>query len=116
MAFNDEVRGDTILTYTRLWEILFDIAFMIHIALSFITAYRSEIFWITSFKLIAFNYLKTFFLFDIVSTLPGLINGQQSKYYAFKIIRYTHLKRLLTVLSQNLYKAFNRCGLSKQVV
>ena len=75
LAFDAGIEDNSILKKTHLWEVLFDVAFMINIALNFITAYQQDIIWKTELKDIAKTYLKSFFIFDIVSTLPCLITN-----------------------------------------
>jgi Ion transport protein len=77
LAF-DVVRigDDRILAKTYLWEVLFDISFIFHILLNFITAYQHDLEWIVDPRSIALNYVRSLFIFDVISTLPALVMGQ----------------------------------------
>lgn len=113
LAFDTPLTQATILDRTRMWEFLFDVAFAIHILLTFFTAYQQDIEWIYSRKLITKAYLKSFFVFDVVATLPGLVTFESWLTYIFKIARFVHFRRLLRQINDSLSKIFNKIGLSK---
>ena len=116
LAFNDYTGKDIIKNSTFLWELLFDIFFLINVILNFITAYQHDLEWITVPKDIAKKYLKSLFLFDIVSTLPCLIMRENSMSYWFKLLRFVHFGKFLQLMNMNLKRLFYKCGLDKQLI
>ena len=74
-----------------------DVIFFLDIIFTFITGYYVGNKLITRRKKIAFRYLTTYFIFDIVSTVPSLVTGQKS-IYAFKLLRFVHFNRLFVQL------------------
>ena len=74
-----------------------DVIFFLDIIFTFITGYYVGNKLITRRKKIAFRYLTTYFVFDIVSTVPSLVTGQKS-IYAFKLLRFVHFNRLFVQL------------------
>jgi hypothetical protein len=93
------VASDSILTKTKLWEQMFDISFLIHIGLTFITAYEHDLEWIVNPFQIALNYCRSTFLIDMLSTLPCLIMGQtHSISFWLKLLRFVHFSRFLKLI------------------
>lgn len=78
-----------------MFQFLFDIAFAINILLNFITAYQQDIEWKFELKAIAKAYLKSFFLIDILSTIPTLITYEDISYYSFKLLRYAYFRKFI---------------------
>ena len=79
-----------------------DIVFMISIFLKFITAYQKDVEWVTDLRLIILNNLRQKFPLDLLATLPGLISGQQKKYYWFKLVRFIHIREVFSKISNML--------------
>jgi len=57
----------------REWEIIFDICYVINIVLNFVTAYQHDLEWIESPSEIAKTYMKSFFIVDVITTIPPMI-------------------------------------------
>lgn len=45
-------------------------------------------------RAIAVNYLTSFFIFDVISTIPNLINNESFDFYWLKLFRLIHFMRL----------------------
>lgn len=43
---------------------------------------------------IAINYIKGYFVFDVVATFPCLFSGEGRNFYPFKAIRIVHFGRI----------------------
>jgi hypothetical protein len=43
---------------------------------------------------IAINYLKGYFVFDVLATIPCLFSGENRDLYPFKVIRIVHFGRI----------------------
>ena len=72
-------------------ERFIDIIFMIEIVFNFVKRTRAH----KDLKSIAINYLTTYFVFDIVATIPNLMFFNESfDYYYIKCIRVVHAWRL----------------------
>ncbi len=73
--------------------------------------------WVVNPKTIALNYLKSYFIFDVISTVPCLFTGQDNiGLYWFKLLRYLHFGDVLKLLNSYIEKALLRFGVDKQVV
>jgi hypothetical protein len=72
-----------------------------------------DIEWKDSLKDIAKAYLKSFFIFDVISTLPTLITNQNPTYYWFKLVRYVHFRKFLHLINHYLQKVFVKIGIGK---
>ena len=68
-----------------------DVIFFLDMLLTFITGYYAGNEIVVDRKRIAFRYLKTFFLFDTISTLPSLFSGQNTRVYFLKLLRFVHV-------------------------
>ena len=55
-------------------------------------------------------------MFDVLATLPSLVALEHPSYYWFKLFRYVHFRRLLSLINHCLSRVFNRLGLNKQVI
>ena len=87
------------------------------IIVTFFTGYFMGTTLVTSKPKIAIRYLRTFFVFDIISTLPSLFSGQSSSVYFLKLFRFVHFRRLFVqidfLLDQILFRTL---GLHKTKV
>ena len=90
-------------------------AFVINILLNFFTAFQQDIEWRFKLKEIAKAYIKSYFLFDMVSTLPNLITLENPDYYWLKMFRYIHFRKFLQFINIYAQKIFNRIGVNKQL-
>lgn len=55
--------------------------------------------WEVDMRIIAMNYIFTFFIFDFLACVPGLLTLENSLVvYPFKILRVTRIPRLLTFI------------------
>lgn len=63
---------------------------MIEIALNFLKMTRAQ----QDLKSIAFNYLQTYFIFDVLATMPCLFSGENRDLYPFKGVRLIHVFRI----------------------
>lgn len=72
---------------------VFDVFLTLDILLRLITAYQSDVIWVTDLFRIMWNYIvRDTFFFDAGSTIPILILPHQSRWYFLKIIRFIHIK------------------------
>jgi hypothetical protein len=107
---------DDILVGTRLMEFSFDVIFTINIVLNFFTAFQQDIEWKYNLKDIAKSYIKSFFVMDLLATIPGLVTFEDPDYYWVKAIRYIRFFGLLKHINDILQKIFNKMGLNKQLI
>lgn len=77
-------------------DFFIDIVLTIDIVLNFFTAYYKDVELVIQNKLIAFAYFKGFFVFDVISTLPGLFTYEDYNVYALKIFRYLKFFDVIT--------------------
>lgn len=50
-------------------------------------------------RIIAFNYITSYFLFDILAIAPGLVTKEKKlKYYPFKLLRIVRIPRIMEFL------------------
>lgn len=62
-------------------------------------AIKFESEWEVNLKLITVEYLRTNFIFDFLSCVPGLLTGERVLWlYPFKILRMIRLSRIITFL------------------
>lgn len=74
-------------------EQVFDIIYILEILLNFIKRTRAH----KDLQAIADNYIKTYFIFDVVATLPCLLNANGSENYSLyflKLFRLVHFFRI----------------------
>lgn len=75
---------------------------LIDIAINFITDSQSNPGETITNKKIAFRYITSYFVFDMLSFLPGLVtfefNGGFTTIYKFKLLRYMKLTRSKSAL------------------
>ena len=55
------------------WEIIFDICYLVHIVLTFITSFQHDLEWVETPKDIALTYVKSYFFIDVLTTIPPMI-------------------------------------------
>jgi hypothetical protein len=65
---------------TQRVELIIDIVWLIHIYISFVTAYVHEIEPVSSWPDIAKRYIQGAFIFDLLSTVPAVIFIYSVKY------------------------------------
>lgn len=98
-------------------EFIIDIFLTIDILINFLTAYQSnDINWIDDICLIAQNYAKGNLIFDLMATMPGIITGQSSRFYWFKLIRFIHLRVVYNMISLLVKGVLTRMNLTKSSV
>ena len=73
IAFDSEDPSQTVRNRMFIWELIYDLSYMVHIALKFFTAYQLDVEWVTDIKQIAKTYVKSYFVIDLLSTLPSLV-------------------------------------------
>jgi hypothetical protein len=74
---------------TRIIDFLIDIVLTADILVNFFTAYEVDGELITNQSQIMKNYFGSFFIIDVLGTLPGLLTAELfSEVYYFKILRY----------------------------
>lgn len=94
--------------YLRLVELQVDIILILNMILTFFTARESDKGLIISIPKLAAFYLKSYFFFDVLANIPGLIvlenylesNNKRKYFYYFKLMRFIHLKRLVIMLNK----------------
>jgi hypothetical protein len=89
-----------LLPESRPFEQILDVIFVIDIVIKFFTAYTYDVKIVTHPLKIARRYILTFFLFDLISTLPTLLSYQNSAIYFLKILRGIRLAHIITPLIQ----------------
>jgi len=116
---------------TQQVELVIDIVWLIHIYISFVTAYIKEIDPINEWPKIASRYIRGAFFFDLLSTIPALIFIYGTKYnepleeseetlrmytyiYALKGLRIYHYNYCRKIMNQLI--TVNENKLSKQSV
>ena len=57
-------------------EIFIDVFILLDVAMTFFTAVVTDTSKIITYRGIALNYLKTYFVVDFLSTFPGLVLGE----------------------------------------
>ena len=86
-------------------ELAIDIIYTIEILFCFVKRTISK----RDIQTISVNYLKTYFLFDVVATIPNMIFlGEGRQFYFLKVFRFVHVYRLPIPLQQ-----FMKCIMSK---
>lgn len=72
--------------------------------------------WETRPLQIICNNLKTSFVPDLASTLPGLLSNQLQKFYWFKLIRFYHIREVFGHMAMLLKEFFSKIGLNKSAM
>lgn len=86
-------------------ELIIDIIIFSDIFLNFFTAYEMESEVVSDVKIVMVTYLSSYFIFDFISTAPGLFTGEQvHEVYFLKLFRYVQFGRLLDLLNNVLNK------------
>jgi|TARA_B110001450_G_C17639442_1_gene488723 hypothetical protein len=88
---------------------------MIDISLTFFTAFIKDAKWEHHLPAIFINYMSGFFCFDILSTLPTLIYGQDSAFYWLKLIRFVHAGNVYESIVTFFKDVIKRIGIEKSV-
>jgi hypothetical protein len=94
---------------------MFDFAYFVNILLNFFTAFQQDIEWKTNLKDIAKAYLKSYFFFDLLSTVP-MITTWNEAYYPVKILRYSRFRGFINHINHLFNKLFNKLGLHKLII
>jgi len=76
-------------------EYAIDFIFCLEIIMNFF----KKTFAFNDLKLIALNYIQTFFFFDVIASVSGLYSQQSIHFYWLKLFRIVHLPRLTEPLS-----------------
>lgn len=80
-------------------EFIFDIFIFGDLIMDFFTAYHDGDELVTDHKMIIINYLSTYFIFDLLSSAPGLFTLEwRPELYFMKCFRYVQFKRFLEFL------------------
>lgn len=66
--------------------------------------------------MIAKNYLQNGFVFDMASTLPGLISGQNQSYFWFKLLRFYHIRDVFSNMNVMMGHLFQLMNMNKSLV
>ena len=74
----------------RTLEQAFDIIYFFEILLNFIKRTRAH----KDLSAISDNYIKTYFVFDVVATVPCLLNAENFSLYFLKCFRIVHFFRI----------------------
>jgi hypothetical protein len=86
---------------------------MINICLTFFTAFVKDSKWEAHLQMIFLNYISGFFFFDIISTLPCLIYGQDSIMYWLKLLRFVHAPDVYASIVNFFRNMLKRIGIEK---
>lgn len=97
-------------------EMIIDILITIDIVFSFLTAFQKDGIWQLHIFDIMMNYAKGSLIFDLLSTLPGIITEQSTLYYPFKLIRFVHVRAVYNWISECFKKILERLGLNSAAV
>lgn len=95
LAFSLEQLEDT-----RIAEEIIDIIFVADIVSKFFTAYYYDVKLVTHPFKIAKRYILTFFIFDIIATLPTLFSFQEDSVYFLKMFRVVRLAHIVSPVHQ----------------
>ena len=84
-------------------ELLIDFVLLVHIPVSFLSAFYRDVNLVADFPYIAVAYLQSYFLIDCLSTIPGVVVLEQGptaeSLYYFKFLRLLKARHFLgTVL------------------
>ena len=71
-------------------EYAIDIIYLFEIMLNFVKRTRA----LKKIQAIAVNYLTSFFIFDVIATIPNLINNESFDFFWLKLFRLIHFMRL----------------------
>lgn len=88
-------------------EYAIDFIYCVEIIMNFLK--RSNAY--NDIRKISINYLQGKFIFDIIATIPGLINSQNLNTYRYKLFRMVHLVRLtepLLFIMKFLLKSYSK--------
>lgn len=75
-------------------ELIIDIFMLLDIVMSFFKQTQTE----RELEVIAKHYLKGFFAFDFIGTVPELIMKEQAEYYFLKLARLIHIQKVTVML------------------
>lgn len=69
---------------------------MLDIVAMFFTTYKNDGMYIKSLKTLAWRYLRSSFITDICSVLPGIVTYETKyqKLYYFKLLRFLHIHKI----------------------
>ena len=102
------INSKELLPPIRWLEFSFDIIFFIDIIIDCFTGYHDDNELVTDLKQIWVNYFSSFFIFDALSILPGLLTGESyHEIYFLKIFRYIQFTRLIELLAVAINKVIN---------
>jgi len=86
-------------------ELALDLIIFADVIMDFFTAYRVDNDLVFDHKQIIANYLSTYFVFDLLSVVPGLFTAEQyHEVYFMKIFRYSQFTRFLEMINSVLNK------------
>lgn len=84
----------------RPYETIIDVIFVGDIIVKFFTAYYHDVKLVTHPLRIAKRYIISFFLFDIIATLPTMLSYQNESVYFLKMFRFVRLAHIISPLLQ----------------
>jgi hypothetical protein len=84
----------------RPFEEIIDVIFFGDIVVKFFTAYYYDVKLVTHPFRIAKRYFFSFFLFDIIATLPTMLSYQNESIYFLKMFRFVRLAHIISPLLQ----------------
>lgn len=93
------VNASEMLPTIRWIEFTIDFVLLVDVVVDLFTAYRVDTELVTDLRQVLVNYLSTYFFFDILSILPGLLTAEMyPEIYFLKLLRYVQFSRLLELL------------------
>ena len=94
---------DEVLETTQQTEVIIDMLWIVHMLMSFTTAFYREADIVTDLKEIAFKYLKENFFIDVITTFPTLITWYTipSLYY-LKLLRFYYMSRSTQIIKNQI--------------
>ena len=75
-------------------ETAIDIIYLFEIMLNFVKRTRA----LKKLETISVNYLTSYFIFDVIGTIPELVFGEGFEFYWLKVFRLIHFMRLVKPL------------------
>jgi len=87
--------------HDKIWfiELIIDSWLFADIIMNFFTSYTTDIRPVTKLKTIMIHYLSTYFIIDVISTIPGLVTIEKIKHlYYFKLLRYLQIRKFFNQL------------------
>ena len=98
----------------RVFAFIVDIFFAFDIVCNFYTAYVQDVEVIMSLRKIAMNYMRSYFVFDVLATVPTLVTLERRSLYFLKLFRFFRARRAFQEVTFLVGKLIDKMDLNKQ--